>query len=292
MAVGLAFFVAAPRVLAAEVPVANVTQLTAAIAAAKPGDTIVLAAGTYASTGFSCTATGTTALPIKVKSATPLAAKVELDSLEGFKVSGANWQFEGLDIKGVCATDGACEHAFHVTGAATGFVLRNNRIYDFNAQLKVNASQIGGVYVMPHGGLIEGNELFDTRARNTGNPTTKLNIDTGDDWIVRANVIHDFQKGGGDGVSYAAFMKSGGKRGLFERNLVMCARDYSGGTRLGLSFGGGGTAPQFCARRSTPPSRAHPSTTPAPCGTTSSRAAVTSVSISTSRRTRSSSTTR
>ena len=34
--------------------------------------------------------------------------------------------------------------------------------------------------------------------------------------------------------------------GLFERNLVMCTRNFSGGTRIGLSLGGGGTAPQFC----------------------------------------------
>ena len=45
-------------------------------------------------------------------------------------------------------------------------------------------------------------------------------------------------------------MKSGGKNGLFERNLVICAKTdpiTSGGARIGLSFGGGGTANQFCA---------------------------------------------
>jgi parallel beta-helix repeat protein len=71
-------------------------------------------------------------------------------------------------------------------------------------------------------------------------------MDSGDDWIVRGNFIHDLQKGQGDGVSYAAFMKSGGNRGLFERNLVICAKDFSGGTRIGLSFGGGGTGNQYC----------------------------------------------
>jgi MYXO-CTERM domain-containing protein len=43
-------------------------------------------------------------------------------------------------------------------------------------------------------------------------------------------------------------MKGGGKNGLFERNLVLCTKDEtSGGTRIGLSLGGGGTDPQFCA---------------------------------------------
>lgn len=66
-------------------------------------------------------------------------------------------------------------------------------------------------------------------------------------WIVRANFIHDFAKGGGNLVSYAAFFKGGSTDGLFERNLVVCERDHGGGTRVGLSFGGGGTGnPAFC----------------------------------------------
>lgn len=248
LALSLAPLVFATSARAADVNVTNTTELTTAIGMAKAGDTIILANGTYKiASKVSCSASGTESSRIVVKAATPLAAKIEFDTLEGFAVTGAFWTFEGLDIKGVCAVDSNCEHAFHVSGAAQGFVMRNNRVYDFNAQLKVNAGNIGGTWVMPHNGLIEGNELFDTDARNTSNPTTKLNIDTGDNWVVRANIIRDFHKGAGDNVSYGAFMKSGGKGGVFERNLVMCSRDTTGGTRIGLSFGGGGTAPQYCA---------------------------------------------
>jgi MYXO-CTERM domain-containing protein len=232
---------------AAVVNVSTPAELTAAIQAATPGTEIVLADGTYALTGVTCAAMGTELEPIIVRAATPLGALIDFDGLEGFKVNGANWHFEGLDIKGVCAADSDCEHAFHVSGTAEGFVLRFSRVRDFNAQLKVNASMIDTTWVMPHRGLVEYNEIGDTHPRATSNPTTKLNIDTGDDWIVRGNYIHDAQKMGGDNVSYAAFMKSGGKRGLFERNLVLCSKDSTGGTRIGLSFGGGGTAPQFCA---------------------------------------------
>lgn len=233
---------------AADVPVASAAELAAALGAAKAGDTIVLAAGTYDLTDASCRADGTAAAPITVRSASPLAAKVRFSGVEGFKVTGASWRFEGLDVQGVCATDSACEHAFHVSGGATGFELRGSRVVDFNAQLKVNSARdAGGVMRTPHGGLVEGNELYDTHARATGNPTTKLNIDTGDGWVVRANFIHDFQKGGGDNVSYGAFMKSGGKGGVFERNLVWCERTLKGGVTIGLSFGGGGTANEFCA---------------------------------------------
>ena len=63
----------------------------------------------------------------------------------------------------------------------------------------------------------------------------KLNIDTGDDWVVRDNYLHDFSMAGG--ISYGAFMKSGGNRGVFERNLVICVKDApAGDTRIGLSF--------------------------------------------------------
>ena len=236
----------ARHALAATVNVTTAAELTAAIAAAKAGDEIVLAAGTYALTSnVTCGAAGTATAPIVVRASAPLAAKVEISSVEGFVVTGAHWHFEGLDVRGVCAQDSACEHAFHVQGAAEGFVLRGARVADFNAQLKVNASA-GGAQI-PHRGLVEGCELFDSRARSTQTPVTKLNIDTGDDWVVRANYIHDFHRANGT-PSYGAFMKSGGKNGLFERNLVLCTKDdNTAGTHIGLSFGGGGTAPEFCA---------------------------------------------
>jgi hypothetical protein len=236
--------------LAAVKNVANVSQLQSALASAQAGDEIVLADGTYdVSQNLSCSAEGTAAQPIVVRAANRHAARIRFNASEGFKVSGRYWTFDGLDLEGVCAQDSTCEHAFHVTGHAENFVLRNSRVRNFNAQLKVNASKnASNVYEMPHRGLIERNEVYDTRARNTTNPVTKLNIDTGDDWVVRDNSLHDFSKVATDGVSYGAFMKSGGRRGLFERNLVICTKDAPAGSiRIGLSFGGGGTGAAFCA---------------------------------------------
>ena len=232
------------------VSVTNATELTAAIDNATAGDEIVLADGDYAlAANVTCDAVGTSAEPVVVRAASPLGAHLAFNASEGFKVTGPHWHFEGLDITGACGAgnDSTCEHAFHVSGAAESFVLRHSRVRDFNAQLKVNAQLIGASYAIPHRGLIEYNEIGDTRARMTSNPVTKLNIDTGDDWIVRGNYIHDGQKSGGDNTSYASFMKSGGNRGLFERNLVICSRDTMGGARIGLSFGGGGTGNAFCA---------------------------------------------
>ncbi|MFL5355985.1 chondroitinase-B domain-containing protein [Archangium sp.] len=244
----LALLLLAQPAVAAVKNVSTVAQLQSALASAQAGDELVLADGTYAvSANLSCAAEGTATQPITVRAANRHAALIQFNALEGFKVSGRYWTFDGLTVEGVCPQDDNCEHAFHVTGHAEGFVLRNSRIRDFNAQLKVNAAQNGsGVYEMPHRGLVERNELYDTHARSTSNPVTKINIDTGDDWVVRDNDVHDFSKAGG--ISYGAFMKSGGKRGVFERNRVLCVKDApSGDTRIGLSFGGGGTANAYCA---------------------------------------------
>src|SRR5215203_3550539 len=96
-AIGL-FALGSTPAWAAIVPVSNVAELRAALANAKAGDEIVLAAGTYAVSGsnLACTANGTGAAPIVVRAASPLAAKLELATVEGFVVSGAHWHFEGL----------------------------------------------------------------------------------------------------------------------------------------------------------------------------------------------------
>lgn len=230
------------------VPVDSAAGLAAAVAAAQPGDEIVLADGTYALAGdhgVNCANAGTTAAPIVVRAAHPLGAYIESSAVEAFSVTAPNWRFEGLDIRGVCSDDTACEHAFHVVGRATGFRLLRSRVADFNAHLKVNADSQRD---QPNGGLVEGNEFLDTHPRRTGEPVTPLNIDVADDWVVRGNVIRDFHSAEGDGISYGAFVKGGARRPLFERNLVLCAdQDRIGGVRVGLSFGGGGMAPSMCA---------------------------------------------
>lgn len=230
------------------VPANNAASLIAAIAAAQPGDEIVLANGVYAlggNHGVNCTNAGTAAAPIVVRAARPLGAHIVSSAVEAFVVSAPNWRFEGLDIQGVCPNDADCEHAFHVTGRATGFRMTRNRVADFNAHLKVNAD---GDHNRPDGGLVEANEIIETHPRQTSGPVAPVNIDIAADWVVRDNLIRDFHKAGGNEVSYGAFAKGGARRPVFERNLVLCAeQDPTGGARIGLSFGGGGMDPALCA---------------------------------------------
>ena len=230
------------------VPVSNAAGLIAAIGAAQPGDEIVLANGTYelsGNHGVNCANAGTPAAPIVVRAAHPLGAHIVSTAVEAFAVSAPDWRFDGLDIRGACANDADCEHAFHVTGRATGFQMLRNRVADFNAQLKVNAD---GDHTQPDGGLVEGNEFLDTHPRRTSGPVTPVNIDIAADWVVRGNVIRDFHKAGGNEVSFGAYAKGGARQPVFERNLVLCADlDTTGGTRIGLSLGGGGMDPALCA---------------------------------------------
>lgn len=234
---------------AAEVPVQDVPGLLAAIAAAKPGDTIVLAAGTYdiKQNKVACEAAGAPDARIVVRGAEPGAAKIRFDAIEGFHVRGPHWEFADLDIEGVCASDSDCEHAFHITGAAEGTHIHGTRMHGFNAMIKGNGEPIGpnGSYVHPDDVVIEYNEFFNEAPRDTSNPVTPIDVVGGQRWVVRGNFIHDHAKGGGDNISYAAFLKGHSKDGLIERNLVVCELLHSGQIRLGLSLGGGGSGPDM-----------------------------------------------
>ena len=225
-------------------------SLIAALKQAQAGDTVTLLPGKYVIRGrrVSLRNNGTPARPILMRAQRFGDATIELDTLEGFFVDKAHWVFENLRIRGVCKSDSRCEHAFHVFGAANGVSIRNNEITDFNAAVKVNGVRKNGKESFPDFGLIQNNSIYNTRPRNTSNPTTPLNINSGDGWVVSANFIADFSKGRGDRISYAAFMKGNSNGGVFERNLVVChwRLPVDGDTRVGLSFGGGGTGARFC----------------------------------------------
>lgn len=237
------FFLSCGSAGARDVAVSTATELATAISAAQPGDRLLLAPGTYAPAGnLTCSANGSPAAPILIRATIPGSALIRFTGgvVEGFRVSGAHWHFEGLVVEGACALDANCEHAFHLFGDADGTQIRGSVLRDFNAQIKSN---IGGAGGFPDDVRIERNSLYDTRARQTSNPVTKIDVVGGRRWLIRANTIYDFEKAQGNLISYAAFLKGNSRDGVFERNLVICQRDFAGGVRIGLSLGGGGTSP-------------------------------------------------
>ena len=238
--------VAGPALPGRDVPVAGEQDLRRALAQAEPGDVITLLPGTYRIGGYALAAArpGMAGMPVTVRAAVAGSAVLELDNQVGFKVSAPHWRFENLSLRGVCADDSYCEHAFQVVGAASHFAAVNNTVTDFNAAFKINGE--GGRY--PDHGLVEANTIANTRPRRTANPVTPIDLVGASGWTVRANLISDFVKAEGDRISYGAFAKGAGSQNVFERNIVWCERTLRGqpGQRVGLSLGGGGTSASAC----------------------------------------------
>ncbi|MCJ9430594.1 right-handed parallel beta-helix repeat-containing protein [Kordiimonas marina] len=219
------------------------------LSTAKPGDVFTVAPGVYQlKRSAKLMASGTREEPIIIRPADPTKkTTILVDTTIGFAVTGAHWIIEGFDIIGICDNDSQCEHAFHITGHADDTVIRNNRLIDFNAAIKGNGIVEGGQQYFPDRVIIEHNQIYNRRPRETRNPVAPLDVVGGRFWTVRQNFIADFEKAGGNHISYAGFLKGNSDNGLFERNLVVCEWRFKGGIRLGLSFGGGGTTnPQFC----------------------------------------------
>lgn len=227
-----------------EIVVGSADGLIGAIRDAQPGDVITISPGEYTFTGNSIAvgASGLDTAPIKVGAKRFGTVTLRFDLQEGFHVRGAYWKFENLIIKGVCRSDTRCEHAFHIVGGAHMTVIRNNWISNFNAALKVN----GAHRQFPDGGRVSHNVFVNDRPRQTANPVTPLDIVGASNWVAEANFIADFAKALGDRVSYGAFFKGGGEDNIFERNVVRCEWRQRGGTRIGFSFGGGGTNAGAC----------------------------------------------
>lgn len=228
--------------------VASVEEARRAMLHAAPGDLITFLPGEYAVKGslFAGRA-GSEAAPIVVRAQQPGTVTIAFNAVEGFTVAAPYWRFENLDIRGACRYDDSCQHAFHVVGRAHHFVARNNTVRDFNAHFKIN----GQSGAFPDHGLIEANTLSNGGPRRTGRPVTPIDLVGASGWTVRANLIRDFVKRGGDRTSYGAFAKGGAQRTVFERNVVLCEQALRGepGKRIGLSFGGGGTGKPYCRDR-------------------------------------------
>ena len=228
--------------------VLNAAQLAAAIAQAMPGQVITLVPGNYPieGRGLRLERPGAANAPVVLRAERLGDATILSNVVEAIKVSAPHWVIENLVVRGVCDGHSSCEHAVHVTGAALGTVIRNNRFEDFNAQIKINGED--GVF--PDNGRIEGNTLVNGEQRSTRNPITPIDLVSASNWRITGNFIADFQRTGLGAATYGAFMKGAGEGTVMERNVVLCEwklrRSYS--PNIGLSVGGGGTFPDAIKR--------------------------------------------
>ena len=187
---------------------------------------------------------GTATAPITLLALQPGSVWFEFSQLDGILVDRPHWVFENLNIRGACAQQHDCEHAFHVVGRASHTTIRNNLLVDFNAHIKVNGHQ--GEW--PDHGLATWNTLINRSPRNTDRSVTPFDLVGANHWVFAHNLVANFVKVGGNRVSYGIFMKGGGESGLIADNVVICtpAHISQPGIRVGISLGGGGSAPQYC----------------------------------------------
>ncbi len=219
---------------AKEIVVSNSSTLRKAIASAKPGHRIVVMPGEYRLTKQLIRNGGVAGNPITVTALVPAKTRIRSASVELFKLRAPYWIFEKLTFMGTAGT----HHALHIVGDADHVVLRGNRFLNFHSAIKGNPEN----GQTPDHVTLERNIFRNDALRQTTEPTHPIDVVGGDGWILRENFIADFGRTGSRSVSYGAFLKGGSLNGLMERNLVICEWRHSGGRRVGLSFGGGGSS--------------------------------------------------
>lgn len=216
-----------------------------ALLRATPGTQIVVAPGLYPfDTPLRLGQDGRADAPIALRAERPGTVWFAFAQVDGIRVDRPHWVFENLDIRGTCARHGDCEHAFHVIGRGARVSIRNNRLSDFNAPIKVNG-QDGD---WPDAGELAWNTLSNTTPRDTAQPVVMLDLVGAHRWRVHDNHATHFVKTQGNRVAYGLFAKGASEDIRIERNLVVCTPQgiSQPGERVGISVGGGGTDPQVC----------------------------------------------
>ena len=180
----------------------------------------------------------------------------ELDKKVGFEIDSPFWHFDSIIFKGTCDKDSSCDHAFHLKAGADNVIFTNNDFVNFNAAIKSNGEvdKQTALSAFPSYVNISHNRFYNEWVRNTHLPVTPIDVVGGKGWRIEHNFISDFAKALGNRVAYGAFLKGGSQNGTFYKNVVACSYKLPflnfSDTRVGLSFGGGGTSPEFCQSES------------------------------------------
>ncbi len=216
---------------AQKVAVSTEAELAKAMANARPGQVISLAARLYKmERAFKTERDGTAEKPITLRAAGDQGyAVLQLGGTVGFRIQHAHWVIEGIHLKG---DKKQTQAAVFLDGTAncSDLLIRDCKISG-SASHGLKSSRSRGQSADRV--VIEYSELFDCGK-------TGFDGVGGDDWILRRNYVHDYGSSGG--ISYGIFLKGGGKNGLIEGNLVdagLCK-----GT-VGISFGGGKTGERW-----------------------------------------------
>lgn len=224
------------------VNVNTAAAITTAIANAKPGQVITIAPGTYTfNSNVQVRNHGTSTSKIFLRAATEGTVTLRTNSLEGFVVRGSNWVFENLKIQGACTTATSCEHAVHIVNNADDVIFRNNEFINYSSHFKLNQETVSGVQYMPDRLWIIRNKFYNTVANGFNGPHNPLNIDGGDNHIIRGNIIADFASSLSAKAASAIYPKSGARYMLAEQNLIICKKLVNNSNTVRGIYMGDGT---------------------------------------------------
>lgn len=229
------------------VDVCSEAEISNAIANASAGDVITVCPGTFAFDQLiSVQADGTDAARIFVRAASPGTVTFNLSHIENFKISGKFWIFENITFFGDCTTGSACEHAFHIVGDADDVIFRSNEIVNFASHVKLNGEVVGAgpAKSFPDRTWFIDNFWHNTKDVTNEAPHNILNLDGGQDHVVRGNIFADYSTPSTLARSASAvYPKASALRILIEQNLIVCERvRTSGETTRGIQLGDGAPA--------------------------------------------------
>ena len=228
---------------ASAVEAATEQEIHDAIQSAQAGTVIHVKKGKYKFTSAIWTAAaGAAGSPITLTADAVGDVELDFDSEEGLVIDHPYWIVEHVWINGVCP--GACgggSAGLHIKATADHLIARGSRFSNFGEIIKSDRTPTSEV----SDASILGNELYNDSPELTDGGTA-IDLVGGKRWIVAGNYVHDYAR---DGVHYGIFLKGGTSDGVVERNLVIGAKVLppGAGAAVGISFGGGGTGPQYCA---------------------------------------------
>lgn len=229
------------------VDVCSEAEILTAIAEASPGDVITVCPGTFAFDELiSVNQDGEDAARIFLRAEQPGTVTFNLSHIENFKISAKFWIFENITYVGACTNGNGCEHAFHIVADADDVIIRYNEIVDFASHVKLNAEVVGQgpAKAFPDRSWFIGNVWRNTKYIPNEAPHNILNLDGGQDHVVRGNVFADFNTSPTSGRSASAVYPKASARGmLIEQNLIVCEKQRTDGeTARGIQLGDGAPA--------------------------------------------------